>query len=317
MLPFVLRRLVYETIPLLVFLSMFVFVVLRVLPGDPLRAIIGDEITTLPDADKAVLMQQLGLDKPLYLQYVDWGGNLLTGDWGRSFISRRPVREAIAERIPVTLQIATLSWIVAVTLAIPIGVFSALKRNTWADAVVNVFALIGVATPNFLFGLLLILVLAVWLRLVPTNGFVSLTEDPIGALKYLVMPVAALATGTMASLVRQTRSAMLEVMNEDYIRTARAKGLAPRNVIMRHALKNALLPVVTVAGLQVGNLLSGTVIVETMFSIPGMGRLTVNAIYGQDYALVQILVLILAITHIVANLGADILYVQLDPRIKF
>lgn len=314
---FALRRLVYETVPLLLFLSIFVFVVLRVLPGDPLRAIIGDEITTLPEADRAELMKQLGLDKPLYLQYVDWGGDLLTGDWGRSFVSRQPVRDAIGERVPVTLQVATFSWLLSVAMAVPIGVFSALRRNTWADAFVNVFALIGVATPNFLFGLVLILVLAVTLGLLPTNGFVPLTEDPIKALKYMVMPVAALSLGSMASLVRQTRSAMLEVMNEDYIRTARAKGLSPQSVIVRHALKNALLPVVTIAGLQVGNLLSGTVIVETMFSIPGMGRLTVNAIYGQDYALVQILVLILAVAHVVANLAADIMYVQLDPRIRF
>ena len=317
MIAFVMRRLLLETVPLLVFLSMFIFVVLRVLPGDPLRAIIGDEITTLQPADREILMKQLGLDGPLWKQYITWGGNLLTGDWGRSFVSSKPVIEAIGERIPVTLQIASLAWIISVSLAIPIGVFSALRRNTWADAAINVFALMGVATPNFLFGMLLILVLAVSLGLLPTNGFVSLTSDPIGALRYLVMPVTALAFGTMASLVRQTRSAMLEVMGEDYIRTARSKGLAPRHVIIRHALKNALLPVVTVAGLQVGNLLSGTVIIETMFSIPGMGRLTVNAIYGQDYALVQILVLILAVAHVAANLAADVLYVRLDPRIHY
>lgn len=317
MVPFVMRRLLYETMPLLFFLSIFVFIVLRVLPGDPLRAIIGDEITTLPAADRQVLMKQLGLDKPLHLQYIDWAGNLMTGDWGRSFVSSKPVREAIGERIPVTLQIASIAWLIAVTLAIPIGVFSALRRNTWADAAVNVIALMGVATPNFLFGMLLILVFAVSFGLLPTNGFVSLADDPIQAVRYLAMPVAALATGTMASLVRQTRSAMLEVMNEDYIRTARSKGLAPRHVVIRHALKNALLPVVTVAGLQVGNLLSGTVIIETMFSIPGMGRLTVNAIYGQDYALVQILVLILAVVHVLANLAADVLYVRLDPRIHY
>lgn len=317
MVPFVMRRLLYETVPLMFFLSIFIFVVLRVLPGDPLRAIVGDEITTLADADRLVLMQELGLDKPLFFQYVDWLGNLLTGDWGRSFIDRKPVSEAIGERIPVTLQVSSIAWLLAVVMAIPIGVFSALRRNTWADAAVNVIALLGVATPNFLFGMLLILVFAVSLGLLPTNGFVSFTEDPLQAARYLAMPVAALATGTMASLVRQTRSAMLEVMNEDYIRTAHSKGLAPRHVIIRHALKNALLPVVTVAGLQVGNLLSGTVIVETMFSIPGMGRLTVSAVYGQDYALVQILVLILAMAHVLANLAADVLYVRLDPRIHY
>ena len=316
MLIFVMRRLVYEMIPLLFFLSISIFILVRVIPGDPLRAIIGDEITTLNPAERAPLMRELGLDRPLYVQYVSWGKNLLTGDWGRSFISRRPVRAVIVERLPVTLQISVISWVLAVAMAIPIGVFSALRRNTWADAVVNVFALVGVATPNFLFGLLLILVLAVGLGLLPTNGFVPITEDPIKALKYMVMPVIALSTGTMAGLVRQTRSAMLEVMNEDYIRTARAKGLSPRHVITRHALKNALLPVVTIAGLQVGNLLSGTVIVETMFSIPGMGRLTVNAVYGQDYALVQMIVLLLAVVHVIANLGADIMYVRLDPRIR-
>ena len=317
MVAFVMRRLIYETVPLLFFLSIFIFIVLRVLPGDPLRAIVGDEITTLADADRLVLMRELGLDKPLFFQYVDWLGNLLSGDWGRSFIDRKPVSEAIGERILVTLQVSSIAWLLSVLLAIPIGVFSALRRNTWADAAVNVLALLGVATPNFLFGMLLILIFAVSLGLLPTNGFVSFAEDPLQAARYLIMPVAALATGTMASLVRQTRSAMLEVMNEDYIRTAHSKGLAPRHVIIRHALKNALLPVVTVAGLQVGNLLSGTVIVETMFSIPGMGRLTVSAVYGQDYAMVQILVLILAMAHVLANLAADVLYVRLDPRIHY
>jgi peptide/nickel transport system permease protein len=315
MLPYVMRRF-GEMVPLLVFLSIFMFIVLRVLPGDPLRGLIGDELNTIPEEDRAALMREFGLDKPLYMQYFSWAGALLTGDWGESFLRGQPVRDVIAAPVAVSAQLAALSWITAVLISLPIGVFSALKRNTWPDAAVNVAALVGVATPNFLQGLIVIIIFAVILRLLPTNGFVSITDDPVAALKYMVLPISTLATGTMASLVRQMRSAMLDVMNEDYIRTARAKGLTPGRVIMRHALKNALLPIVTIAGLQLGNLLSGTVIVETMFSIPGMGRLTVNAIYGQDYALVQAIVLILAVTGVVANLLADLMYVQLDPRIR-
>ncbi len=312
---YILHRLM-QLVPLLIILSVFVFVVLRVLPGDPLRTLVGTEIDFIPEAERAVLEEQLGLNDPIVIQYFSWLQGVFTGDWGRSSVSHDPVTTVVRDRATVTLQLASLSWLLAVSLAIPIGVVSALRRNTWPDVFVNVAALTGVAVPNFLLGILLIVIFAVYLGIFPTSGFVSLADDPLQSLRHMALPMVALSTSLMTALVRQTRSAMLEVMNEDYIRTARAKGLSQRTVIVRHGLKNALLPVVTVAGLQVGNLISGTVVIESMFAIPGLGRATVAGIYGQDYALVQIVVLILAVSTVMANLVADLLYVRLDPRIR-
>ncbi|MEX2230485.1 MAG: ABC transporter permease [Dehalococcoidia bacterium] len=312
---YVARRVV-EMVPVLLILSVIVFLVLRLLPGDPLNAFIGQEAGVMTPEQRAVLMEELGLNRPLPVQFADWLVSLLRGDWGKSLISQQPVAALVAARLNITLQLAVVAWLVATALAIPIGVFSALRRNSWLDVGITTGALAGLATPNFLLGLLLIILFSVYLKVLPTSGFVSLTTDPVDALRHLAMPVVALSTGLMASLIRQTRSAMLEVMNEDYIRTARAKGLTPRVVIFRHALKNALLPVVTIAGLQIGNLASGTIIVETIFAIPGMGRLTIDAILIKDFATVQVVVLILALFTMGANLAADLIYVRLDPRIR-
>jgi peptide/nickel transport system permease protein len=305
-----------EMIPVLVILSIVVFAILRILPGDPVAALIGEESGSLSPEQRAALERELGLDEPLPIQYLEWASDIVRGDWGRSLISRQPVADLIKQRLSVTLQLAAFAWVIGLALGLPIGVISALKRNSWADVGINVAALAGLATPNFLLGLLLIVVFAVYLGWLPSSGFVSFRENPNEAVRHLLLPTVALATGLMASIIRQTRSAMLEVMGEDYIRTARAKGLSNGRVIFRHALKNALLPVVTIAGLQVGNLASGTIIVETMFAIPGMGRLTIDAILISDFSTVQIIVLILAVFTMVANLIADLLYVQFDPRIR-
>jgi peptide/nickel transport system permease protein len=305
-----------EMIPVLVILSIVVFAILRILPGDPVAALIGEESGSLSPEQRAALERELGLDEPLPIQYLEWASDIVRGDWGRSLISRQPVADLIKQRLSVTLQLAAFAWVIGLALGLPIGVISALKRNSWADVGINVAALAGLATPNFLLGLLLIVVFAVYLGWLPSSGFVSFRENPSEAVRHLLLPTVALATGLMASIIRQTRSAMLEVMGEDYIRTARAKGLSNGRVIFRHALKNALLPVVTIAGLQVGNLASGTIIVETMFAIPGMGRLTIDAILISDFSTVQIIVLILAVFTMVANLIADLLYVQFDPRIR-
>ncbi len=312
---YTLRRLT-EMIPVLIILSLIVFVILRLLPGDSVTALLGQEAGSISDEQRAAIERNLGLDRSIPEQYARWVSDLVQGDWGRSLISRQTVSSLIGDRLVVTMQLATLSWLLALAIGIPIGVLSALRRNSWLDVGINVGALAGVATPNFLLGLLLIVVLSVYLGLLPASGFVSLADDPVEALRRMAMPVVALATSLMASIVRQTRSAMLEVMNEDYIRTARAKGLSNSHVVFRHALKNALLPVVTIAGLQVGQLASGTIIVETMFAIPGMGRLTIDAILLRDFATVQVIVLVLAVTTMAANLVADLMYVVLDPRIK-
>lgn len=309
------RRLV-EMVPVIVILSMIVFVVLRVLPGDPVAALLGEEAGSLSPEQRKAVEKDLGVDRPIPVQYVNWVVDLVQGDWGKTLISRQPVVQVIRERLSTTLQLAFLAWVIGLAVGIPIGVISAVRRNSWLDVGITIGALAGLATPNFLLGLLLIIVFGVYLHVLPTSGFVPLTEDPIAAMRHLMLPTLALATGLMASIVRQTRSAMLEVLNEDYIRTARAKGLANLRVVLGHGLKNAMLPVVTVAGLQVGNLASGTIIVETMFAIPGMGRLTIDAILISDFATVQVIVLFVALFTMFANLLSDIVYVRLDPRIR-
>jgi peptide/nickel transport system permease protein len=305
-----------ELAPVLVIISIIVFVLIRLLPGDPIEAVLGPEAGTLDPEQRQVLERQLGLDQPIPVQYVQWLKRMVQGDWGRSLVSRRPVADEIRQRLTRTLQVALCAWLVGLMVAVPIGVISALRRNTWLDVGITAGALAGAATPSFLLALLLVYVFAVRFHILPTRGFVSLTEDPVQALRHLALPTIALATGLMASLIRQTRSGVLEVMNEDYVRTANAKGVANRVVLTRHVLKNALMPVVTVAGLQIGNLAAGTIIIETMFSIPGMGSLTVNAVLQHDYLTIQIVVLILAVSTVLANLLADLTYVVLDPRIR-
>lgn len=306
-----------EMVPVLLILSLIIFALLRLLPGDPVVAFIGQEESgQLTAEQRTAIRHQLGVDRPLPVQYATWLRDIVTGDWGRSNISRQPVSLLIKQRLGATVQLALAAWVVALAVGIPIGVLSALRRNSWLDVGITVGALTGIAIPNFLLGLLLMIVFGVYLGLLPVSGFVSFTDDPIDALRHLALPTIALATGLMASIIRQTRSAMLETLNEDYIRTAHAKGLSSTSVIVRHALKNAMLPIVTIAGLQIGNLASGTIIIETVFSIPGMGRLIINAVINQDYGTVQTLVVILAVFTITANLAADIMYGYLDPRIK-
>lgn len=310
------RRLM-EMVPVLLILSLIIFALLRLLPGDPVVAFIGEEESgQLDDEQRAAIRHLLGIDRPLPIQYTTWLRDLVIGDWGRSSIARQPIALLIKQRLGATVQLALFAWVVALVIGIPIGVLSALRRNSWLDVGITVGALTGIAIPNFLLGLLLMIVFGVYLGLLPVSGFVSVMDDPVDALRHLALPTVALATGLMASIIRQTRSAMLETLNEDYIRTARAKGLSNGRVIVRHALKNAMLPVVTIAGLQIGNLASGTIIIETVFAIPGMGRLIINSVITQDFNTVQVLVVILAVFTITANLAADVMYGYLDPRIK-
>lgn len=312
---YVFRRVV-GMVPVLLIMSLMIFFILRVLPGDPISAFIGQDAAGSTPEQRAALAEELGLDRSVLTQYRIWLGDLLQGDWGRSLISRQPVGALVGARLQITVQFAFLAWCLAVMLGIPLGIVSALRRNSWLDVGVNFGALAGLATPNFVLGLGMIIIFAVYLKVLPTNGYVPLTTNPGEAIRHMIMPIIALSTGELASLTRQTRSAMLEVMNEDYIRTARAKGLSNRRVLLGHALKNAMLPVVTVSGLQLGRLASGAIIVESMFSIPGMGRLTIDAIRQHDFNTIQIVVLTAAIFTMVANLLADLAYVVLDPRIR-
>lgn len=314
MIAYIIRRLLYM-IPVLIMVTMVVFFLLQ-LTGDPVRMFISAGVDL--DAEQIEVMRhELGLDRSLPVQYGMWLGRALTGDLGRSTHTGRLVTDELKARLPVTFQLGIISWIFSGIIAIPLGVIAAIYRGSKLDMFATVTAISGVAVPSFWLGIMLILLFSVTLRWLPTFGWVNLWDNPIESLKYMAMPVLSLSLAGAALNMRQTRSAMLEVLMQDYIRTARAKGLRERTVIWLHALKNACLPVVTQMGLQVGRLFGGTVIIETVFMIPGMGRMMVTAIFGRDFLLVQGGVLIIALFIVFANLATDLLYAYLDPRIRY
>ena len=305
-----------QVVSTVLLVTIFMFVLMRLLPGDPVRNLVSGGDATLTEEQIAAKERELGLDKPWPEQYVRWVGGVLTGDWGRSASGSAKISDQIRERVPVTLQLAVLTWIVTLVFAIPIGIVSALKRNSWLDVGITTGALAGLAAPNFVVALLLIILLTLELQWLPARGYVSITDNPVDSLKHFTMPVITLAIGGIAGIARQTRSAMLEVLKEDYIRTARAKGLSSWVVIVRHAVKNALLPIVTLMGLRFGALISGSIIIESVFGIPGMGSLTITAVRQSDYNTIQILVLLFALMTIAGNLAADFMYTRMDPRIR-
>ena len=263
------------------------------------------------------MMRDLGLDRPLPIQYLSWVGDFVTGDWGRSFQNKRPVAQELANRLPHTLQLALAAFALSLALGVIAGVIAALKRNSIMDMLATTGAMFGIALPDFWFALMLILVFSVTLNALPVFGSVLLWQDPAGGLEHLALPALALGLNGAATIMRQTRSSLLEVMGEDYIRTARAKGLFERRVIWLHALRNSMLPVVTILGIRLGNILGGAVVIETMFSWPGVGRLAVFALQRADYPVIQVIVMLSAIAILVANLLTDIAYAYLDPRIRY
>jgi peptide/nickel transport system permease protein len=302
------------TLPVLLFLSIAVFLMLHLTPGDPVKLMLGEDAE--PQAVAAV-RKDLGLDQPLPLQYLLWLGKVLRGDLGHSIRTHQPVLEAIASRLPVTLELSVLSMLVALAIGLSSGILAALRRNSPLDMASTTFALIGVSLPNFFLGILLILVLALWLRLLPPSGYVPYMQDPGQNLRLMVMPSIALGAALAGVIARLMRSSLLDVLGADYVRSARAKGLEERAVILAHALKNALLPVVTVVGLQVGALLGGAILTETIFALPGVGRLVVDSIFARDFPIVQGVILFLALMRVLSNLIADLLYGVLDPRIAY
>lgn len=310
---YLLRRLV-AMVPVIVIVSLVTFGLIMVLPGDPALMMLGDQ--TSPAAYEA-LRQQLGLDRPLPLQYLSWAVGVLHGDFGVSLRDHLPIGQEIVARVAPTVELAALGLVIAVLVALPVGIISALKPGSPLDMAATVLALSGVAVPHFFLGILLIELFAATLRLLPPSGYVPPTEDLGGNLRLMLMPALTLSTGITAVLMRHTRSALLEVMQQEYVVTARAKGLGPTAVVVAHALRNALLPVVTIIGLEMGSLIGGVVVLETIFSIPGMGRLIVDSIVFRDYPTVQALVLLLAVTVLVANLLADLAYGALDPRVRY
>ena len=312
MVTYVLRRLLLM-IPVALLVSFVTFMLIHLVPGDPARVLLGESATP---QSVAALDHQLGLDKPLWTQYALWLEQALHGNLGQSIQLQQPVTTAILQRLPVTAELGVIALIVSVGLAIPLGVMAAARRNTRFDWLINILSLIGTAIPNFVLGLLLILFLAVVVRPFPPGGYVPFTQDPLGNLRDIALPVITLAAGAVAGNMRQIRASMIEVLSQDYIRTARAKGLTQNRVYYVHALRNALLPLLTIVGLQAGAILSGAVVIETIFLWPGVGQLAIQSILAKDYPVVQGVVLLSALSYMLINLLVDISYGVLDPRIS-
>jgi peptide/nickel transport system permease protein len=312
---YILRRLLLM-IPVALLVTVGIFVIIRIAPGDPVLTYAGED---KDPATIAAVRAQLGLDQPLPVQYAAWLSRAVQGDLGRSFQTKQRVVEAIGERIPVTLELGLAAIVISVSVALVVGTLSAIKRNSVLDLLTTSVTLAGVSFPNFYLGLLLILLFAYVIpgNVFPPGGFVPFSQDPVDNLRRLVLPAITVATASLAVNLRQVRSSLLDVFAQDYIRTARAKGLRERAVVIRHALKNALIPVVTIIGIQIGAIIEGAIITETIFFIPGIGRLAVQAIPSQDYPIVQGVVLVSALSFMLSTLAVDILYAFLDPRISF
>ena len=312
MLNYLFRRLA-AIVPTLFFVTVLIFGLQQLLPGDPAIALAGEERD--PSVIEA-LRAKFHLDEPLPVRYGYWLGGVLKGDLGESVRIQKPVTELIIEKLPVTIELALLAMFFALTIGITAGILSAIFKDTAIDYVANVFALWGLSTPNFWLGILLILLFAVKLGWLPASGYVSPFEDLKGNLSAMILPAFVLGNAIAASLMRHTRSAMLQVLSSDYVRTARAKGLDERVVVLRHALRNALIPIVTLGALQLGELLAGAVLTEQVFSIPGFGKLIVDGVFNRDYAVVQGVVLFTATAYIVLNLLADLAYFAVNPRMR-
>jgi peptide/nickel transport system permease protein len=309
------RRLLYF-IPVIFLVTVVVFSITMLLPGDPALAFLGEANMRDKVAYEA-MRKELGLDRPLPVQYALWLGKALQGDLGRSVRTHEAVTAALAARLPVTLELAAVSLGIALLIAIPVGIVSATRPNSKLDTVATVVAVSGVALPEFFVGILLIYLFAVGLQLLPPSGFVPLSAGLWPNLKSILLPALSLGLALNAVTMRQVRASLIEVMGEDYITVARAKGLSEGTVIRIHALKNAMIPVITVIGLQVGRLFGGTVVVETIFAFPGMGRLAADSIFFRDFPALQGVVLVMALAVLVCNLLTDVLYAYVDPRIRF
>jgi len=309
---YVIRR-ILMSIPILIGITLIVFSILHLAPGDPVRIMLGQRAT--PEL-VAKLRHEMGLDKPIYVQYLIWLSRVLRGDLGKSLITHRPVLDMIVERIPATLELTVPSLIISAVVSVFLGVIAALHRNSWIDQLTRVFALIGVSIPSFWFALVLLIIFSFkfgWLPIYGRGGPLWTIEG----LKHAILPITVLSLLNMALLMRITRSTMVEVLGEDYIRTAKGKGLPENVIIYKHALRNALIPIVTILALRLAYIFGGAVITETIFAWPGMGRLIVEAIYQRDFPVVQGVTLMFGVMVMIANLLADILYACLDPRISY
>lgn len=314
---YILRRLILAVIVLFL-VSVFVFLAMRLLPGDPvLMYMSASSVQEVTEEQLNLVRHQYGLDKTLPQQYIDWIFGVFRGDLGKSILNKSPVLDEIIRRLPITLHIGILAFIIATIIGIPAGVLCAVRRGGWLDNLVTTLANMGITVPVFWLGIILIYVFALYLKWLPVMGYTSPFSDFWMNTRQLIMPVFCLAVGPLAGNARQARSSMLEVIGKDYIRTAWSKGLRERRIIIKHALKNGLLPVVTLSGMGVGGILGGAVLIEQVFNIPGMGRLAVTSVMNQDYPYVQAITLIMAASIVLSNLLVDISYGWLDPRVHY
>jgi peptide/nickel transport system permease protein len=316
MMAYIVRRLLQAAL-VIALVSMLVFAIMRSLPGDPIAALSGESVAGYDPQAVAAARHQLGLDQPIPVQYAHWAADALRGDLGKSATNSLPVADALRQRLKASAQLGAVALIVGIAFGLLFGIVAAVRPNSPIDVTVTLLAMSGIAVPTFVSSMALIWIFSVELHWLPANGFVNLWDDPILALKTMAMPVVALSLTIAAPIMRHTRSSVLEVLRADYIRTARSKGLKERSVVINHALRNGLLPVITVAGLRVAYLLEGTVIIESMFGIPGIGRLAVNSINARDYPTLQGIVIAFAVVTVGMNLLVDILYTRLDPAVKY
>lgn len=314
MLRFILRR-VLLMIPILLGVSLVTFIIVRSIPGDPVQVLLGADRRSSPEQIENI-RRSYGLDQPLPVQYFKWLGHMITGDLGQSLRTRRPLTEELGMRLPVTAQLTVFAAVIGAVPAVIFGSLAAIKRNSGVDYATTLTALAGISVPNFFLATLLVLLFSFKLRWLPNVGYRSFADDPIMNLKLMVLPALSLALPFMAILMRFTRSAVLEVLNQEYVRVARAKGITQSRVIMRHVMPNAGIPILTIAGIQIASLLGGTVIVEQIFGLPGVGRYIYEAIANRDYPVVQSVTLVMATIFVIVSLCVDILYAVLDPRLR-
>jgi peptide/nickel transport system permease protein len=308
----------FQAILIILLVSVIIFLTMRLLPGDPILMLVtASEAESATQEQMDVLRHEFGLDKPMVVQYFTWLGGALHGDLGKSILQREPVAKEIMRRLPITLHLGSLAFLMSIILGIPAGIICAVRRGTWLDTLVTFLTNIGITIPNFWLGIILVYIFAVKLEWLPVQGYTSPFTDLAKNTQQIIMPVICMSFFPIASAARQTRSSMLEVMHQDYIRTAWSKGINERVVILRHGLKNALIPVVTLMGMSISMIIGGAVIMETVFNIPGMGRLAVASVLNQDYPYVQGITLIIAIAVVLANLLVDIINGWLDPKIHY
>lgn len=301
-------------LPTLLLVAVMSFIVMHLAPGDPAARMLGVRAT---ESRLEQLRADMGLDRPLVQQFFSWLAGAVRGDFGKSYVLDRSVARAMIHRLPVTITLALVGLVIALLLGIPTGVVAAIRRGSLVDQFLSVVAIIGVSVPSFWLALVLIFIFAMQLGVLPSGRYVAFSADVVQALRHLALPGLAMGVTSAALIARMSRSCMLDVLGQDYIRTARSKGLAEQRVVYRHALRNALIPVVTVAGITFGELLGGAVVLEEVFTLPGVGRLLIGAVNNRDYPIIQGVILTVALTYLLVNLGTDILYVYLDPKIKY